>query len=556
MSGPQELPQLKSAGGQSIQCFGELAAEVCFGGRRFTWTFLLAAVEEPLLGSDFLKHYKLAVDLAAKSLFDASTMQAVAVGELAAAGGLAALRSTPPPPPQLGSLLQQFPEVLSKSGKLPPVKHAVTHAIVTTGRPVTARFRRLDAEKLAAAKAEFLQLEADGIIRRSCSSWASPLHMVPKKDGTWRPCGDYRQLNAATTPDLYPLPNIADMSAKLAGCTTFSKLDLRKGYYQIPVAAEDVGKTAVITPFGLFEFLRMPFGLRNAGQSFQRLMDSITADLPHAFSYLDDVIVASTADQHEQALRAVLERLQQHGMVVNLEKCQFGQQEVQFLGHLVTAGGIQPLSDHVEAVRLFPQPSDKQGLQRFLGVVNFYRRFLPKAAATLRPLTDALQGPGGKRSQLQWSAEMGEAFRTIKEQLCEAAALAHPNPAARVSLAVDASDSHVGAVLQQLEDRQWRPLAFYSKKLDATQRRYSAFDRELLAAYLAIRHFRYSLEGRQFTLYTDHKPLTFALRRVSDPWTARQQRQLAFVAEFTTDLQHIAGGDNVVTDWMSRPEEP
>jgi hypothetical protein len=313
------------------------------------------------------------------------------------------------------------------------------------------------------------------------------------------------------------------MSAKLAGCTTFSKLDLRKGYYQIPVAAEDIEKTAVITPFGLFEFLRMPFGLRNVGQSFQRLMDSITADLPHAFSYLDDVIVASTADQHEQALRAVLERLQRHGMVVNLEKCQFGQQEVQFLGHLVTAGGIQPLSHHVEAVRLFPQPSDKQGLQRFLGVVNFYRRFLPKAAATLRPLTDALQGPDGKRSQLQWSAEMGEAFQAIKEQLCEAAALAHPNPAARVSLAVDASDSHVGAVLQQLEDRQWRPLAFYSKKLDATQRRYSAFYRELLAAYLAIRHFRYSLEGRQFTLYTDHKPLTFALQRVSDPWTARQQ---------------------------------
>jgi hypothetical protein len=179
----EELPQLKSAGGQSIQCFGELAAEVCFGGRRFTWTFLLAAVEEPLLGSDFLKHFKLAVDLAAKLLFDVSTMQMVAVGELAAAGGLAAVRSTPPP--QLGSLLQQFPEVLSKSGKLPPVKHAVTHAIITTGRPVTARFRRLDTEKLAAAKKEFLQLEADGIIRRSCSSWASPLQYIwsPKKMG-------------------------------------------------------------------------------------------------------------------------------------------------------------------------------------------------------------------------------------------------------------------------------------------------------------------------------------------------------------------------------------
>jgi hypothetical protein len=242
-------------------------------------------------------------------------MQSVAVGNLVVAGGLAAVRNMPP---QLGELLMQFPEVLSKSGKLPPIKHTVTHSIVTTGRPVTAKFRRLDAAKLAVAKKEFLQLEADGIIRRSGSSWASPLHMVPKKDGTWRPCGDYRQLNTVTSPDLYPLPNIGDMSAKLAGCNMFSKIDPRKGYYQIPVAAKDVAKTAVIKPFGLFEFLRMPFGLRNAG--------------PHAFSYLDDVIVASCAEQHLEALRSVLERLRQHGMVVNLAKCQFGQTEVQFLG--------------------------------------------------------------------------------------------------------------------------------------------------------------------------------------------------------------------------------
>jgi hypothetical protein len=213
-------------------------------------------VEEPLLGSDFLKHYKLAVDLASKSLLEAGTMQSVAVGNLVVAGGLAAVRNMPP---QLGELLMQFPEVLSKSGKLPPIKHTVTHSIVTTGRPVTAKFRRLDVAKLAAAKKEFLQLEADGIIHRSCSSWASPLHMVPIKDGTWRPCGDYRQLNTVTSPDLYPLPNIGDMSAKLAGCNMFSKIDLRKGYYQIPVAAEDVAKTAVITPFGLFKFLRTPF---------------------------------------------------------------------------------------------------------------------------------------------------------------------------------------------------------------------------------------------------------------------------------------------------------
>jgi Reverse transcriptase (RNA-dependent DNA polymerase) len=313
-TGMDDLPRLKAAGGQSIQCFGELAADVCFGSCHFAWKFLIAVVEEPLLGGDFLKHYKLVVDLANECLLEAGTMKRVVGGERATATGLGAVQAAEPPLllPQLRSVLESFPEVLGAKGKLPPVKHKVQHSILTSGRPVTARFRRLDAAKLAAAKKEFLKMEEESIIRRSSSGWASPLHMVPKKEGSWRPYGDYRQLNAATVPDHYPVPNIGDMSAKLAGCSVFTKLGLRKGYYQILVAEEDVQKTAVITPFGLWEFLRMPFGLRNAGQSFQRLMDSLTADLPSTFSYLDDVIVASTPDGHVAALESVLQRLKGH----------------------------------------------------------------------------------------------------------------------------------------------------------------------------------------------------------------------------------------------------
>jgi hypothetical protein len=368
-------------------------------------------------------------------------------------------------PPAVQLLLAQFPDVLNAQGALPPIKHEVEHVIETSGRPVAAKFRRLDAAKLAAAKQEFLKMEQEGLIRRSNSPWSSPLHMVLKKDGTWRPCGDYRRLNYITIPDKYPVPNIQDMSAKLSGCSMFSKLDFKKGYYQIPVAAADVPKTVVTTPFGMFEFLRMPFGLRNVGQSFQRLMDVVIADVSAAFAYLDDIIVASRPEDHAAALQQVMLKLREYGLVLNLEKCIFGQTEIDFLGHHVTAGGVQPLEDHVAAVRDFAPPKDRVQLQRFLGLVNFYRRFLPAAAGVLRPLTDALQGPGGKHKKLDWTQEMDNAFCTVKQLLCDAAQLAHPDPAADVSLAVDASDTHVGAVLQQRAPQGWQPLAFYSKKL-------------------------------------------------------------------------------------------
>jgi hypothetical protein len=159
----------------------------------------------------------------------------------------------------------------------------VQHIIQTTGQPATAKFRRLDPARLAAAKREFQSMLSEGIIRRSSSQWSSPLHMVQKKGGSWQPCGDHRQLNLQTVEDKYPLPNMADLATRLDGCRVFSKLDLRKGYLQVPVAAADIAKTAIITPFGLFEFTRMPFGLRNAGMTSQRLMDTVLGGIPFAF---------------------------------------------------------------------------------------------------------------------------------------------------------------------------------------------------------------------------------------------------------------------------------
>jgi hypothetical protein len=228
-------------------------------------------------------------------------------------------------------LLQGFEDVVNPPKVLPQTSHGVEHHLETRGWPIASLFRRLDAQKLAAAKAEFAALERDGIIRRSSSPWASPLQMVKKPNGSWRCCGNYRQLNNVTVPDTYPLPHMMDFSSRVAGCSIFTKTDLRKGYYQIPMDPADILKTAIITPF--FEFLRLTFGLRNAGNTFQRLMDRVLAGLAFAFVYLDDIIIASPSmEQHQQDVEEVFRRLQAAGLVINFQKCTSAVPEVDFLG--------------------------------------------------------------------------------------------------------------------------------------------------------------------------------------------------------------------------------
>ncbi len=223
-------------------------------------------------------------------------------------------------------LLADFPAVVNASKSLPCRPSGdVEHHINTKGPPLSCRFRLLDGEKRAAAKGEFLHMEKEDIIRRSNSPWSSSLHMVRKLEGSWRPCGDYRRLNLVTVPHSYPLPNMLDFQERIAGCTIFSKVDLRKGYHQILIHPGDIPKTAIAIPFGLFKFLRMTFGLRNAGNMFQRLMDRILASLDFVFVYLDDVIIGSCSmREHLQHLWTLFQRLQAAGLVNNREKCVFG----------------------------------------------------------------------------------------------------------------------------------------------------------------------------------------------------------------------------------------
>uniref|UniRef100_A0ABD2XB60 RNA-directed DNA polymerase n=1 Tax=Trichogramma kaykai TaxID=54128 RepID=A0ABD2XB60_9HYME len=551
---------LQAANATLIATFGERKLTLNLGLRRpLEWTFIIADVSTAILGADLIIRHDLLIDLPRRRLLDRLTNVATscsvgplpevyAVSPVTAGVGEAPVKSL------YQRMAEEFASTEVLAGEMACIPDLpVQHHIVTVGQPVFTRPRRLAGERLEAAKSEFANLLERKIIRPSSSQWASPLHLVPKPGGSWRVTGDYRLLNTRTRPDRHPLPIIEDLLQEISG-DVFSVVDLYRAFYQIPVAPEDIPKTAVTTPFGLFEFVGMPLGLRNSAQTFQRAMNHLLRDLPFVRCYQDDILVLSTGhDEHARHLRELFTVLCNAKLHVNWTKCQLGQEEVIFAGYHVSSSGFRPPESKTQAIVDFPRPVDSTQLRRFLGMTNFYRRCIPGAAALMAPLTELLKGLVKKKERLAWTPEAEAAFERTKKAMTEAVRSSFLSPSQPLALYTDASDTAIGAALnQQRESGVWVPLGFFSRKLSPTEQRYSTYDRELLAIYASIKHFQRILEGRSFRILTDHKPLSYALEQRTDKHSPRQARQLDFIAQFDTVIQHTPGEDNAVADALSR----
>lgn len=430
--------------------------------------------------------------------------------------------------------------------------------------PVRQRYRRIPPSDYEAVKAHINQLLQTQVIRESSSPFATPIVLVKKKDGSLRMCVDYRQLNARTRKDAFPLPRIEESLDMLSGAKWFSTMDLASGYNQVAVSEADRAKTAFCTPFGLFEWNRMPFGLCNAPSTFQRLMQRMFGDqqCQSVLLYLDDIVVfSSTVSQHLQRLEIVLTRLQMEGLKAKLEKCDFFKTEVRYLGHVISQHGVATDPSKVDAVANWQRPSNVSELRSFLGFASYYRRFVEGFAKLAAPLHRLVAELGGSRSRRasggslaeSWSDTCEQSFEGLKGKLVSAPVLAYADFSLPFILEVDASYSGLGAVLSQKQGGHVRPVAYASRTLRPTERNmnnYSSMKLEFLALKWAITEkFREYLLGHRCIVYTDNNPLshltTAKLGAVEHRWAAQ-------LASFDFDLKYRSGRSNQNADALSR----
>lgn len=430
----------------------------------------------------------------------------------------------------------------------------VKHSIRTTDNiPIYTKSYRYPPIHKQEVEKQMKSMMEQGIIRPSNSPWSSPLWIVPKKlDASgrkkWRIVIDYRKLNEKTIDDKYPLPNITDIFDKLGKCNYFTTLDLASGFHQIEMTQEDIEKTAFSTDKGHYEYVRMPFGLKNAPATFQRAMDNVLRGLQDiCMVYLDDVIIFSTSlQEHVQSLRKVFERLRTTNFKIQLDKSEFLKPEVKYLGHIITEKGISPNPDKIKAVLEYPIPKTAKQIKGFLGLTGYYRKFIKNYAKLTKPLTTCLK----KGNEVKHTPEFIEAFETCKKLLTNSPILQFPDFSKPFILTTDASNEALGAVLSQGIPGSDRPIAFASRTLNDTERNYSTIEKELLGIVWATKYFRPYLYGRKFTIYTDHRPLQW-LHSLKEP-NSKLMRWKIKLEDYDYNVVYKKGKLNTNADALSR----
>ena len=452
--------------------------------------------------------------------------------------------------------LKEFAPVFSQSGfnELPPRRswdHAIELKPSEESKPISSKVYALSRSEQVELDKFLDEHLKTGRIRPSKSPIASPFFFVKKKDGSLRPVQDYRRLNEITIRNRYPLPLVSELMDKLKGAKYFTKLDVRWGYENIRIKEGDEWKAAFVTNRGLFEPTVMFFGLTNSPATFQNMMNDIFRDLllaGHVIIYMDDILIfTDDLTTHRLITRQVLSVLQKHNLFLKPEKCSFETSEVEYLGVVISHGNLKMDPKKIDALTTWPTPRCKKDVQQFLGFVNFYRRFIKDFAKTARPLNHLCGS-----SPWSWSSVENDAFLSLRHSVINGPILALPLDDAPFRVEADSSGYATGAVLSQLQNASWRPVAFSSKALSDVERNYDIHDRELLSIMRALSDWRKYLHGSDtpFEIHSDHKNLQYFM--TSQKLNRRQARWALELAEFNFTLLHKPGASMICADALSR----
>lgn len=452
-------------------------------------------------------------------------------------------------------VLSKYKHVFHQEHEDLTFSNAVKHSINTTDEiPIHTKSYRYPYCHKEEVQKQIQEMLRQGIIRHSHSPWSAPIWVVPKKKDAsgkqkWRLVIDYRKLNQKTIDDRYPIPDITSILDKLGKCQYYSTLDLASGFHQIEIDTKDISKTAFSVEHGHYEFVRMPFGLKNAPSTFQRVMDNVLREHlgKHCLIYMDDIIIFSTSlQEHLTNLSQILKTLAKFNLKVQLDKSEFLCKEVAFLGHIVTPEGVKPNPDKLVAINDWPIPTNETELRGFLGTLGYYRRFIKDYAKIVRPLFLPLK----KNEKVTHTKEFIQTFEKCKTLLTSSSILQYPDFEKPFILTTDASSFAIGSVLSQGPIGKDRPVAFASRTLRNSEINYSVIEKELLAIVWACKYFRPYLFGRKFTLYTDHKPLEYIFN-LKDP-NSKLVRWRLSLEEFDYEIKYRPGKQNVVADGLSR----